>query len=92
MLVDFEEARTKYGEGERLTNEELQCLYWYYQNVYTTVSANNEPAYKLVLKDAFYKVEDFKRMIDARKERLTASLIRRIRAKFLARIIGRKEK
>ena len=73
MVVDFEEARVKYGDGERLTNEELQCLYWYYQNVYMTVSERNEPAYKLVWKDAFCKAEDLKRIIDARKERLTTA-------------------
>lgn len=74
MAVDFDEARTKYCEGGRLTNEELQCLYWYYQNVYTTVSANNEPAYKLVWKDAFSKAVDLERMIDARNNNITTAV------------------
>jgi hypothetical protein len=75
MEPNFAEAREEYSNGNRLTNEELDCLYWYYQNVYTTVSAQNEPCYKLVWKDAFYKADELKRMIESRKQRLTTASI-----------------
>lgn len=69
--MKFEEARKKYNDGDRLTDEELDALYWYYFNVYHAVSAENDPAYRLVWQDAFKKSEDLQRIRDARSEEKT---------------------
>lgn len=67
----FVGAREKYLNGDRITDSELSCLYGYYRRVYDVVSECNDPCYKLVWKDALEKMNDFERIIEARKSRLT---------------------
>lgn len=69
MNVDFNDARIKFNLGDRLSNEELDCLYYYYKDVYECVSDQHEPLYTLVWQDAFHKAEALKRMKDARKHK-----------------------
>jgi hypothetical protein len=69
MSVDFNDARIKFNLGDRISDEELDCLYNYYKNVYDSVSDKHEPTYTLVWQDASRKEEALRCMKDARKHK-----------------------
>lgn len=72
----FTEALKKYNVGDRLSDDELEVLYQYYFSVYHAVSDRPDPAYKLVWQDAFKKMEDLRRCIDARNRNALLAMAR----------------